>query len=66
MTDKKENGEEGMEKYGVDENEELQKKGSTVYGTCPRCGARVNQHGTVHICPRHGSEPFEKEDEQRK
>jgi nucleoid DNA-binding protein len=46
-----------MDKLGVDEeqaeNEKLAQHG------CPLCGAKVERHGSVLVCPRHGSEPFE-------
>lgn len=41
-----------MEKYGV----ETPKRADT----CPRCGAPLERHGAVLLCPTHGSEPFEK------
>lgn len=46
-----------MEKLGVDEqaaeNEKLAADG------CPLCGAKVERHGSVLVCPTHGTEPFE-------
>jgi hypothetical protein len=51
---------DGMEKFGVDENvdgEELEKAAAKG---CPVCGAAPTRHGSVLICPTHGSEPFEK------
>lgn len=41
-----------MEKYGVEEK-------ILPVDYCPRCGAAVEQHGHVKLCPIHGSEPFE-------
>lgn len=51
--------ENNMEKYGVDENvnqEQLEKKAAKG---CPECGKAPSRHGSVLICPDHGSEPFE-------
>jgi nucleoid DNA-binding protein len=51
--------ENAMEKYGVDENvnqEQLEKKAAEG---CPHCGKTPIRHGSVLICPEHGSEPFE-------
>jgi hypothetical protein len=47
-----------MDKYGVDESidPELEKKASQG---CPQCGRKLERHGTVLMCPLHGSEPFE-------
>lgn len=48
-----------MEKYGVDESvdgEDLEKKASEG---CPECGAKVQRHGNVLVCPTHGTAPFE-------
>ncbi len=54
------NEDEQMEKYGVNEQvqnqEELEKK--AAHG-CPLCGRPVKRHGSVLICPDHGSAPFE-------
>ena len=51
--------EEGMDKFGVDQSadENLEKKAADG---CPLCGAKPTVHGRVLICPRHGSEPFER------
>lgn len=52
--------EEGMDKYAVDElagsSEDLEKKAQKG---CPVCGRTPEVHGSVLICPVHGSEPFE-------
>lgn len=53
-----------MEKYGVDENinqEQLEKKAAKG---CPACGRELTKHGSVLICPEHGSEPFEEHREK--
>lgn len=50
---------EGMDKYGVNESVDqvaLEKKAADG---CPLCGAKPSVHGSVLICPTHGSEPFE-------
>ncbi len=47
-----------MEKYGVNENEKA-KTASTDKPKCPKCGAELEQHGNVQLCPEHGSAPFE-------
>lgn len=50
-----------MEKLGVDEDDELKKEaqeGDEV--TCPACGKVAAKHGTVFVCPDHGTEPFER------
>lgn len=54
---------EGMEKFGVAEDDEL-KKEAQKHGspTCPVCGRRATKHGLLLICPVHGSEPFEPSD----
>ena len=53
---------EGMDKYGVDETaaisqEALEKRAAKG---CPECGKPLTKHGSVLICPKHGTEPFEK------
>jgi hypothetical protein len=48
-----------MEKYGVNEHvdsEALEKKASDG---CPKCGKAPTRHGSILMCPDHGSEPFE-------
>lgn len=58
-----ENGnEEEMSKFGVDETtghdqEDLEKMAAQG---CPECGEKLTKHGSVLICPTHGSAPFEK------
>lgn len=52
---------EMMEKYGVDEttghsSEQLEKMAAEG---CPECGSKLTKHGSVMICPVHGSAPFE-------
>lgn len=49
-----------MEKYGVDESPGPGKKlGDTDLDHCPLCGAGLRKHGSLVLCPTHGSEPFE-------
>jgi nucleoid DNA-binding protein len=49
-----------MEKYAVDQGmgdqEQLEKQAA---GGCPECGEELVKHGSVLVCPKHGSEPFE-------
>ena len=53
--------EEPMEKYGVDESVDQKKLEKQASEGCPNCGAKLAKHGNVLICPKCGSEPFEKE-----
>lgn len=49
-----------MEKYGVDETPRVNTKlGETDLDRCPHCGAVLREHGSIVLCPIHGSEPFE-------
>ena len=53
---------EPMEKYGVDQTaavnqEQLEKQAAKG---CPECGQKLDKHGSVLMCPTHGSEPFER------
>ena len=50
-----------MEKYAVEETpgvnqEKLEKQAAKG---CPECGKELTKHGSVLLCPVHGSEPFE-------
>ena len=48
---------EGMDKLGVDEtSKDLSKVAAE---NCPECGAKLEKHGSVVVCPKHGTEPFE-------
>lgn len=49
-----------MEKFGVDESTDGEALEKAAAKGCPICGKKPEQHGTVLICPVHGSEPFEK------
>lgn len=53
-----------MEKYGVDTRRDGDEKEAADDKKCPSCGAVVETHGDVKKCPVHGSEPFEKKDEE--
>jgi hypothetical protein len=50
---------EGMDKYGVELDEEKTKQASEggKPGTCPACRAELDSGGA---CPTHGTEPMEK------
>jgi len=50
---------EGMDKYGVQVDQEKVKEASEVSkkeGVCPICSTRLDSGGA---CPTHGTEPFE-------
>jgi len=54
--------EEGMSKYGVDQNQSQRMEKYASRG-CPNCGTRADKlvkYGSVILCPNCGSEPFEK------
>ncbi len=48
-----------MEKYGVDETVNQEGLEKAAAQGCPKCAAKLEKHGSVLICPTHGSEPFE-------
>ena len=49
-----------MEKYGVDETAASELKlGQIALDRCPLCGAVLATHGSIVLCPTHGSKPFE-------
>lgn len=51
-----------MEKYGVDENTPTdgEKRAKTAQPiTCPICGQEAQVEGSVYLCPKHGSAPWE-------
>lgn len=53
-----------MDKYGVDETEQTEKTGQEKrIETCPCCGATIEHHGKIRVCPRCGTKPFEGEGE---
>jgi len=49
-----------MDKYGVDEGIEQEKMEKAASEGCPECGRELVKHGSILLCPTHGSEPFEK------
>ena len=52
-----ENKDEELTKLGVDEtSKDLNKEAAE---SCPECGAKLEKHGSVVVCPKHGTEPFE-------
>jgi len=54
---------EGMEKLGVEEDDDLKKEARAGEDVrCPTCGKKVASHGNVHVCDEHGTEPFEKKE----
>lgn len=60
--------EENMDKYGVDtttgkDDEQLEKEAAEG---CPECGKKLVKHGSVTICPEHGSAPFESKNAQER
>jgi uncharacterized Zn finger protein (UPF0148 family) len=56
-----------MEKFGVDESKNQERLEKMASQGCPECGAKLEKHGSVILCPTHGSKPFEevKKDERR-
>ena len=48
-----------MDKFGVvqDVNDEEMEKASSQ--GCPKCGSKVQKHGSTLMCPKCGTEPFE-------
>jgi len=51
-----------MDKYGVDESVDQERLEKASAAGCPRCGAKVELHGDLLVCPNCGTEPFEKEE----
>jgi ribosomal protein S27AE len=50
---------DGMEKYGVDEGVDQETLEKSASEGCPDCGGEVEMHGTVAICKKCGTKPFE-------
>ena len=48
-----------MDKLGVDESLLSDDKTATNTDACPWCGAKLERHGNLLVCPTHGTEPFE-------
>lgn len=59
---------EGMEKYGVDTGatEETMKKSASGEPLCPDCGTPTEKYGSVWLCPKCGTRPFEVKDVSKK
>ena len=53
-----------MEKFGVDEGKNDEQQEKQAAGGCPKCGAKVERHGSTLVCPNCGTEPFEKQERQ--
>jgi ribosomal protein S27AE len=52
--------EQGMSKYGVDEDQAIKEKKASR--GCPHCGTpadKLARHGSIIMCPYCGTEPFE-------
>jgi len=49
-----------MDKYGVNEEVDQEAMEKAASEGCPKCGGKVQKHGNVMVCPRCGTEPFEK------
>lgn len=48
-----------IEKYGVDESRKQQDMDKAAAQGCPECGSKLEKHGSVVMCPKHGTAPFE-------
>lgn len=48
-----------MEKYGVDESTDQEKLEKQASEGCPKCGGKVERHGSTLMCRNCGTEPFE-------
>ena len=55
----------GMEKYSVEQGQEGDAKTAADRGKCPKCGRPLEKTASVHKCPEHGTEPFEKKPEEK-
>ena len=53
-----------MEKYGVEETSDDTKTATTPVCPKPGCGRDTEKHGDIRKCPVHGTEPFEKKDDE--
>lgn len=53
------NKESNMEKYGVNESVNQERLEKQAAKGCPECGSNLIKHGSVLLCPVHGSSPFE-------
>ena len=52
---------EEMTKYAVDESVDQEQLEKISAQGCPECGQKLTRHGSVLLCPTHGSAPFEKD-----
>lgn len=50
-----------MDKYGVDESQDDAQLEKRANQGCPKCGGKLERHGTTLLCPNCGSEPFEQD-----
>ena len=48
-----------MDKYAVVQGVDQEQLEKTASIGCPRCGSKLEKHGSVLRCPSHGTEPFE-------
>lgn len=49
-----------MDKFGVDEGIDQETLEKAASEGCPECGAELIKEGSLLICPKHGTEPFER------
>lgn len=50
-----------LEKYAVDENVDQEKLEKQAAEGCPNCGSKPEKHGKVLVCPKCGTEGFERQ-----
>lgn len=50
-----------MEKYGYEQVDDPKVKVASKKGHCPKCGEKTD--GAPPVCPKCGSEPFEKREQ---
>lgn len=55
-----------MEKFAVDESADQETLEKIAAHGCPICGVGIIKHGSVLMCPTHGSEPFEEHGKNHK
>ncbi len=51
---------EGMDKFGVSEGVDSEKLEKWASEGCPVCGMETKKLGRLLVCPKHGTEPFER------
>ena len=49
-----------MDKLGVDESIDQEVLEKAAAEGCPECGSELIKEGRLLICPKHGTEPFER------